>query len=300
MDADALANAFCCQARNVVYNDYDPKDDFSLWLAGYKEKVRNAFGFNRDQDAEVEAEVVRSITGKLSCGTALDTYNRLPEADKTDYNRLVEALTKEFVDPQERRRFIEDFSYNKRKKGQSLKDFMQEIINDQNRYSGMQNTIQVGAAAVPNSEKVRNGIRRFKNGIRDRKGKKDKDQICHFRYNLQDDDDLTWENALKVAGRWEAANELGSSTEESSDSGDDEPMAAIALKRKSKRESLKKTDLSLASLSLKVNENSKDIQEIRENQVKFNADLETWKEEQQATLNAILAAVQGPDEQDNF
>merc|ERR1712212_687212 len=192
----------------------------------------------------------RSISVKLSCGTALDTYTRLPAADKTDYNRLVEALTKEFIDPQERRRFIEDFSYNKRKKGQSLKDFMQEIIKDQNRYSGMRDTIQVGAVAVPNEEKVRNGIRRFKNGIRDRKGKKDKDQTRHFRYNLQDDDDLTWENALKVAGRWEAANEQESPNEESAGSSDDEPIGAIAAKRKSKKESsTAAVDASLSSVS---------------------------------------------------
>ena len=289
MDPDALANAFRRQARNVVYNDYNPKDDFTLWVTGYKEKVRNAFGFNHDQDAEVEAEVVRSIPAKLTVGTALDAYNQLPDDDKTDYNRLIDALTKEFIDPRERRRFIEDSSYNKRKKGQSLKDFMQEIIKDQNRYAGMR----------AGQEKMRDGVRRFKKGIRDRKGRKDKDQLRHLRYNLHDDDDLTWENALKVAGRWEAANDQGSSSEESSDSGDDEPIAAIAFKRKSKRESSKKTDLSLASLSLKVNENSKDIQEIKENQEKFNSNLKLWKEESQATLNAILAAVQGPAEEDD-
>ena len=296
--ADAMANAFRRQAKNVIYDDYNPKEDFSLWIAGYKEKVRNAFGFTRAQDAEVEAEVVRSISGKLSCGTALDTYTRLPAADKTDYNRLIEGLTKEFIDPQERRRFIENFSYNKRKKGQSLKDFMQEIIKDQNRYSGMRDTIQVGAVAVPNEEKVRNGIRRFKNGIRDRKGKKDKDQIRHLRYNLHDDDDLTWENALKVASRWEAANEQGSSNEESSDSSDDEPIAAMAVKERSKQKSVKKMSLSLASLSLKVDANSKDIQEMKENQEEFNSNLEAWKAESQATLKAILAAVEGPTEQD--
>ena len=108
MDADALANAFRRQARNVVYNDYNPKDDFTLWISGYKAKVKNAFGFTNAQNDEVEAEVVRSISGKLSSGTALDTYNQLPDADKADYNRLIDALTKEFIDPQEKRRFIED------------------------------------------------------------------------------------------------------------------------------------------------------------------------------------------------
>ena len=49
----------------------------SLWLAGYKEKVRNAFGYTAAQEGELEDEIVRSISGKLQSGTALDAYNRL-------------------------------------------------------------------------------------------------------------------------------------------------------------------------------------------------------------------------------
>ena len=231
----------------------------------------------------------------------MDTYTRLSDADKTEYTRLVEALTREFVDPQERRRFIENLAFNKRRKNQSLKDFMQEIIKDQNKYSGMRDNITVADVSVPNTEKIKDGIRRFKIGIRTRDGRRDKDQIRHLRYNLQEDEDLTWENALKVASRWEAANEQGSSTEESSDSdsSDDEPIGAVATKRKSKKASLKNASLSLASLSLKVAANSKDIRDIKENQEQFNLNLESWKEETQTTLNAILAAVQGPTEQDD-
>ena len=244
---------------------------------------------------------VCSISGKLSCGSALDTYTRLSDADKTEYTRLVEALTREFVDPQERRRFIENLAFNKRRKNQSLKDFMQEIIKDQNKYSGMRDNITVADVSVPNTEKIKDGIRRFKIGIRTRDGRRDKDQIRHLRYNLQEDEDLTWENALKVASRWEAANEQGSSTEESSDSdsSNDEPIGAVATKRKSKKASLKNASLSLASLSLKVAANSKDIRDIKENQEQFNLNLESWKEETQTTLNAILAVVQGPTEQDD-
>ena len=121
--------------------------------------------------------MVRSLSGKLQSGTALDAYNRLPVATQTDYTILSEALIDKFIDPQEKSRFLEDFEFNKRKKGQSLKDFMQEIIKDQGRYAKMRDTIGVGVAAVPNQEKVRDGIRRFKRGIRNRKGKIHKDQI---------------------------------------------------------------------------------------------------------------------------
>ena len=140
MDAagvQAMANAFRRQARNVQYPDYKPKEDFSLWLAGYKEKVKNAFGYTAAQGDELEEEVVRSISGKLQSGAALDAYNRLPAATRADFTLLSRALTEEFIDPQEKNRFLEDFAYNKRQKGQSLKDFMQAIIKDQGRYSRM-------------------------------------------------------------------------------------------------------------------------------------------------------------------
>ena len=215
----AMANAFRRQAKNVIYADYKPKEDFTLWLSGYREKIRNAFGLNTAQDAEVNAEVIRSISGKLQCGTALDTYNRLAQEVKVDYDLLIRKLTEEFIDPQDKRRFTEDFTYNKRKKGQSLKDYMQEIIKDQNRYSGMQDRIQVGQDQVPNVAKIKDGIRRFKCGIRNRKGKIDSSQRKHLRYSLLNDDDLTWENALEIACRWEVANDAGSS-----DSDDDSSM----------------------------------------------------------------------------
>ena len=164
----------------------------------------------------------------------------------------------------------------------------------------MLDVIQVGDEAVPNFEKVRDGISRFKNGIRTRDGKKDKDQIRHLRYNLQDDDDMTWKNALMVAERWEAANELVSSNEEKSETSDDEPIGAIATKRKSKKASSENASLSLASLSLQVEANSKDIRDMKRNQEQFNSNLESWKEEMQSTLNAILVAVQGPAEQEEY
>ena len=57
-DIQAMANAFRGQARNVQYPDFKPKEDFSLWLAGYKEKVKNAFGYTAAQEGELKDEVV--------------------------------------------------------------------------------------------------------------------------------------------------------------------------------------------------------------------------------------------------
>ena len=65
MDADALANAFRRQSRNIQYDDYKPKEDFPLWLAGYKEKVKNAFGYTPAQEDDLKEEIVRAISGKL-------------------------------------------------------------------------------------------------------------------------------------------------------------------------------------------------------------------------------------------
>ena len=130
---EALSKALERQPKDISYPDYKATEDFSLWLSGYVAKIRDAHGFKVTEDDKVRAEVVRSISGKLSVGSALDAYNRLEDPDKTNYERLVAKLTEEFVDPAEKRRFNEDMSYNKRQKSQSLKKFMQEIKKDMNR-----------------------------------------------------------------------------------------------------------------------------------------------------------------------
>ena len=71
----AFARALQQQSKNVIYPDYKTKEDFSLWLTGFREKIRNAFHYTPAQEDLVNAEVVRSISGKLQCGAALDTYN---------------------------------------------------------------------------------------------------------------------------------------------------------------------------------------------------------------------------------
>ena len=80
----------------------------------------------------------------LSAAQEFEDYSNLPRpeeerltaAEKADYDTLVKRLTEEFTDNHERRLFNENMEYNKRKKGQKLKDFMQDIKKDMNRYSG--------------------------------------------------------------------------------------------------------------------------------------------------------------------
>ena len=304
MDAagvQAMANAFRRQARNVQYPDYKPKEDFSLWLAGYKEKVKNAFGYTAAQVDELKEEVVRSISGKLQSGTALDAYNRLPAATQGDFTLLSEALIEEFIDPQEKTRFLEDFSFNKRQKGQSLKDFMQLILKDQGRYSRMRDTIGVGAAAVPNQEKIRDGIRRFKKGIRNREGKVDKDQTRHLRYNLLKEEDLNWTTALDIASRWEAANDYDDEKPSSSSEDDDEESVdAVECEKKKKKSKAARTEKvvinaveggAIAAMIDKVETNARDIKGVKSEQERLTANVTSWKNETSDTLSQILASV---------
>ena len=309
----AMANAFRRQARNVEYPDYKPKEDFSLWLAGYQAKVRNAFGYSAAEIADLKAEIVRSLPGKLQAGTALDTYERLSDATKVSYELLTEALSREFVDPQEKARFLEDFAYNKRKKGQSLKEFMQEIVKDQNRYSGMRDMIGDEAAAIPNTEKIRDGIRRFKKGIRNKEGEIDKDQSRHLRYNLLQDDDLNWKNALEVASRWEAANDFDDNDSQSSSSSDSDDLVDAAerdKKRKKNLKSAKKDEVTalaispsensrIAALAAKVEDNARNIREVKSGQETFSANVAAWRMEMDETLDQILTSLQAIQGQTN-
>ena len=278
----AFARALQQQSKNVIYPDYKTKEDFSLWLTGFREKIRNAFHYTPAQEDLVNAEVVRSISGKLQCGAALDTYNRLEAAVKADYEQLIPKLTEEFLDPQEKMKFIENFSYNKRRKGQSIKEFMQEIIKDMNRYSGMPDNVMVGGASVPNQTKIKEEVRRFKRGIRDVNGEKNRELSVHMKFHLHNDDDLTWEKALEAASRWEAANykddESGSSSSGSSDEGE---KVAAATKGRARRKSGKMVlttvmrEEEVASLAEQVEANTLDIREIKSEQERMSTELNT-------------------------
>ena len=308
----ALHNAYRMQPKNVVYPDYKKKEDFPVWLQGYREKIRNAYGYTAAQDDAVNAEVVRSISGKLSSGGPLDAYNRLTGAVREEYERLIEALTEEFLNPQKKQRFLANFKFNTRKKGESLKDYMEEIIKDQNRYSGMPDYIGTGNQKVENMTKVKDGIRRFVSGIRTRKGKKNSDQQRHLRYSLMKDSDMTWENALDIAIRWEGANEGGlshSSSNDSSSASSDEEVDALAegkgckskskKKKKGKKREKEAPSVIIATLSERVETNARDIRGIKNAQERMDANIASWKEETRATMDEILQIVK-PQPQQEF
>ena len=277
--------------------------DFGVWINGLREKIRYAFGFTHDQTDEVDAGIVRSISGRLQVGTALDAYHRLTDAEKENYFSIVLKLTEEFTDPQEKQRFQEDFEYTKRKKGQSLKDFAQEVKKDLNRYSDMPDHFNVGQRKVENTAKIREGIRRFRKGIRDRKGKRDKNQIRHMKYYLHSEADLTWEKALDVACRYEMAHgERSSSSDSSSDNdgndndNDDNADATSFLearkkskakKRNKKKEKERKGSVIVAALSDKVKKNSEDIEDIKEGQKQLSANLSEWRHETNSMMDEM-------------
>ena len=210
IEADAAAAAMAAIARQprfIAYPEYSTKDDFTLWLSGYVARVRSEYGFKLDEKEELENEVVRSISGILSVGPALDAYNRLSIADKTSYDRLVARLTEEFIDPRAKKKFNARMNFNLRKKRQSLKDFMQDITTDMGRYSYLQPTvIDATGEDVPNPERELQGVRRFIEGIRNKNGKVDEDFSRHLEYHLQDEREMTWSNAIKIASRYEAVN----------------------------------------------------------------------------------------------
>ena len=244
---DAMVGALNRQPKYVSYKEYQTDKDFSLWLSGFLAKIRDVHGFKLADDGKVRAEVVRSISGKLAVGSALDAYNRLSAEDRGAYDKLIPKLSEEFVDPAEKRKFAGNFDFNKRKKKQTLKEFMQEIKKDQNRYSSIADKITVqtpaaaaGAAAtvalVPNPEKERQGLRRFIAGMRDKKGKKNKALSKHLRYHVVNDKELMWENAVEVVVRWEMAQdeESESSEETSADSDDESDDEVKAVETKSR------------------------------------------------------------------
>ena len=178
------------------------------------------------ENDKVREELVRSISGKLSVGSALVAYNRLFDVDKDDYEKLIAKLTEEFIDPAEKRKFNGNISFNRRKKGQTVKEFMHEVKKDMNRYSTIADKISVSTAdgaamvSVSNPAKEREGVRRFRAGMRNKNGKKEKSLEKHLRYHLVVDTELTWDNAVEAAVRWEMANRMNESSSDDSDDND--------------------------------------------------------------------------------
>ena len=317
---ERFARAMMQLPGEVVYADFRMEDDFTLWLQGYREKIRSTYGYTAAQDDDVDAEVVRSISGRLEPGTPLDTYNRLTPGVKANYAQLKEKLTSEFVDPQEKRNFLKNFSHDKRKKGQSIQEFIQVIVNNQNRFSDMPDKITVGGQEVDNDAKVKDGIRRFATGMRDRSGKKNRSLQEALDYNLVEDEDFTWKNASEAAVRWENSHPMGSDSSSSSSTGEEgEDAVAAAVddsrgakeKKKKKRRGKKWSanqsadvvavneamPLDIATLAERVEANSRDIEEVKGNMERMEADMALWKEQTTSTLNQILYMVGGQHEE---
>ena len=317
MDAAAKAEAtrIANGAKRLSYPDYESGANFPLWMQGLREKTRIAFGYTQAQGAEISADIVKIISSKLKSGAPLDTYNGLTNTEKGDYDQMVSRLTEEFLDPQEKDRFNESLSFNKRKKGQSIKNFIQEIKKDQNRYSGMPDFISVGDDQVPNRAKIVDGIQRFRKGIRNRNGEKDKSQQEHLRYNLHKDADLTWEHALNVACRWEAAHDVPSSSgSECDDDGDDDEAANNASALVPSQMSGKvghfdshnatsvttiEQGINLMALASKVEANTEDIKALKSDMECMSAEFNTWKEEKGSEISEIVQFVRSQRQQPN-
>ena len=167
---------------------------------------------------------------------------------------------------------------------------------------------------------MREGIRQFRKGIRNRKGKKDKEQTRQIKYNLHKEADLTWENALDVACRYEAAHDLSSDSSASSSSSseeekekDDDLVDALSDKKKKRSKKSKKKSSKvgavehnefIATLADKVEINARDIKGVKSAQERLDTNVTEWKNEtssrldnQSSALAEILKEVRGNRQQ---
>ena len=271
-EAAELEKAFirAVASSAIVYPDYKTSENFLNWLSGLEVRVREAYRLNLDDKDVFEEEMCQSIPARLSVGEALNAYNRLTTAETKDYNLLRRRLTEEFTDEHEQRLFRENMGFNRRKKGQKLNEFAQEIKDDMSRYSGLPDKVTEGGAEVANPAKEQEGVRRFRAGIRDGKGQKNKDLTRHLLFHLMEDADLTWENAIMVASRWEMAS-TGStkltkpvaSSSSSDDSSSDNEIEAID----NVKEEITSDKRSLSSLAEQIASNSVRIAKIEASQM---------------------------------
>ena len=75
---------------------------------------------------------------------------------------------------------------------------------DMGRYSTLQaKVLNAGRVEIPNPDREQQEVRRFIEGMRDHKGNQDLDFKRHLEYHLQDQTELNWDNAIKIASRYE-------------------------------------------------------------------------------------------------
>ena len=290
---EAMTQALNKQPRYVQYPEYKKENDFNLWVTGYYSRIQNAFGFNLNEARKVENEIIRSISGKLAVGPTLDAYNRLPDGDKTNYQNLIKRLTDEYTDPQQKKKFNSSTKFNVRKKAQSIKDFAQDIKTDMDRYSDTPATVlQVSGGIIANVERERQGVRRFIQGIRSKKGKPDPDFKRHLEYHLQDEKELRWDNAIKVAMRYEMVyDEDDDDDKEDSETSSDEEVEAVDTK-KSKKKKKGKGGNAISALADQVHENQMKIMKLETAQERMSTMQEQLSKSQIAantTLQEISA-----------
>ena len=284
---DAFPAAYQAAAvrPKITYPDYKASDNFVSWLSGLSTHVASAYGLQAAEDRDhLRTELLRLIPGKLALGEALDAYDRLTPEEKADYGTMVARLKEEFTDPRAEKRFNENTSYNKRKKGQTLKAFMQEIKRDMKRYSDTPATVYgAGGVVIANPEREKQGVRRFIRGIRDIEGNEDPEFKKDLRYQLPEKSDLTWAKVIKAATKYEASLEDSSSAAETDDdddeseeeveSGDSKIRKGQKMKKKSKSKCV------VAALSDQVYENQMRISKV-----------ETAQERTTLEINRLMVA----------
>ena len=289
----------------VTYPDYKASDDFVSWLSGLSTRVASAYGLQAAEDRDqLRTELLRLIPGKLALGEALDAYDRLTPEEKADYGTMVARLKEEFTDPRAEKRFNENTSYNKRKKGQALKAFMQEIKRDMKRYSDTPATVyRAGGVVIANPEREKQGVRRFIRGIRDIDGNEDPEFKRNLRYQLPEKSDLTWEKVIKAATKYEASLEDSSSAAEADDDDDDaeseEESVDSEVKKGEKRKMKSKGKCIVAALADQVYENQTRLSKLETAQERMFS----VQEQHSSLLQEISAKLDlaldlaGPDDQ---
>ena len=118
---------------------------------------------------------------------------------------------------------------------------------------------------------------RFIEGIRNEKGKVDDDFRRHLEYHLQDEREMNWANAIKVASRYESVYDAADDAEESdSDSDSDEEVKVVDIRKKKKKGKGKATISALAD-------------QVHENQIRITK-METAQERMSTAQDQLSAA----------
>ena len=169
---------------------------------------------------------------------------------------------------------------------------MQDIKKDMGRYSYVQpTTLDAAGEIVPNPERETQGVRRFIEGIRNEKGQIDEDFKHHLEYHLQDKNEMTWDNAIKVASRYESI--IDPSDEESGNNSDDSDAdgEAKAAKTTKKKKSVR-SKVTISALADQVYENEDRISSIESALERMAAAQEQLAVAQEAT-NAMMEEMMG-------